>query len=148
MFGSEESNAVERVRLRRDDTFRRAAQSARSIARTPSVCYGMAGCGSAVMSTHGFSYRGTCVDPFLSKPGALQMPVRKKPISVLSGSTGPRSVDDLCDPMFLAWLRVQVGLPLRPDDQDHDEPRVWPPYKEREAAELYRLAIARKLIRL
>jgi hypothetical protein len=68
-------------------------------------------------------------------------------MSVSPGSPNPGDIDDLKDPKFVAWLICELqGDALEPDDEDFEEPHVLTPDKE--ADELYRLAITRKLVRM
>jgi hypothetical protein len=50
------------------------------------------------------------------------------------------------DPRFMAYVKEQAGLPVRPDPEDYD--RSVAAETEAEQAYQYRLAQARKLLRL
>jgi hypothetical protein len=60
------------------------------------------------------------------------------------------TVKDLVNPEFLAWLdRVKGGPgPIRPDKQDYDPSADPESMTDAQAAQQYRLACARKLMRL
>jgi hypothetical protein len=58
------------------------------------------------------------------------------------------SNSDLKNPLFIAWLADQLrDDTLEPDVQDYERPHVQAT-KEKETANLYRLAISRKLLRM
>jgi hypothetical protein len=57
------------------------------------------------------------------------------------------TLDDLADPRFLEWLASRIGgKPIQPDRQDHDLNAHA--VTDEEGANQYRLARARKLLRL
>jgi hypothetical protein len=58
----------------------------------------------------------------------------------------PKDVTELHDPAFHAYVRQRVGMPVTPDEEDFD----WtaPAHTQAEQAHQYRLAQARKLLRL
>jgi hypothetical protein len=60
----------------------------------------------------------------------------------------PTSMEDLENPVFLAWLRGQSeGGKIEPDDQDYDF-TIMRPVTRKEADKLYRLALSKKLMRM
>jgi hypothetical protein len=67
-------------------------------------------------------------------------------MSELPEALGPENVEDLHDPDFLAYLKKRAGFPIKPDAQDVD----WLISAETEAeqAHQYRLAQARKMLRV
>jgi hypothetical protein len=58
----------------------------------------------------------------------------------------PSEVDDLTDPDFLKWVTQHHGSPVEPDGPNFD--RAAQPRTEKEQGHQYRLAQARKLMRL
>jgi hypothetical protein len=56
------------------------------------------------------------------------------------------TIEDQHDPEFLTWLRANEQKPIRPDREDYD--RTADLCRETEHAREYRLAQARKLLRL
>jgi hypothetical protein len=58
----------------------------------------------------------------------------------------PESIKDLENPFFLAWAKAKVPWPVQPDEQDYDSSSAAA--TDKEAAHQYRIAQARKLMRL
>ena len=67
-------------------------------------------------------------------------------MSELPDALRPEHVEDLHNPRFLAYLKKRASFPIKPDAQDYD----WmiAAKTEAEQAQQYRLAQARKMLRL
>jgi len=59
---------------------------------------------------------------------------------------GPENIEGLQEPAFLRYIDQQVAAPIEPDDEDLDKSAN--PTTVKEQANEYRLAQARKLLRL
>jgi hypothetical protein len=58
----------------------------------------------------------------------------------------PASIKDLENPAFLKYAKARAGQPIKPDDEDFD--KTVSAHTVAERAEQYRMAQARRLIRL
>ena len=77
----------------------------------------------------------------MREPGAHKM-------TDLPRNPEPTTMEDLENPVFLAWLKGRLrGRKMEPDDQDYDF-SITRPVTNKEAGKLYRLAQARKMIRM
>jgi hypothetical protein len=59
---------------------------------------------------------------------------------------GPYDMKELADPAFQDWVKTRDGWPVTPEKQDIDT--STPADSDAEAAHQYRLAQARKVVRL